>query len=290
MSQYTSFPLKAYFILAKPGIIAGNAVTAAAGFLLGARGVIDYGLLGLLLLGLSCIIGCGCALNHYLDQERDDKMTRTQKRPLVTGALSNKEAIAFGIALGFLGSIILGSYVNALSLGAALIGLFVYLVPYTFFKYTTRYGTLVGSIAGALPPLIGYAAATGRIDLGALLLFLIIMLWQMPHFYAIALYRLREYEAAAIPVLPLERGSKTTKIHMLCYTLVFLCAVPLLFIFHYVTLLYLFITMPLVFCWAWICLQGFWCDQDEIWARKVFIGSLVVINGLSFTIPFTVNV
>jgi protoheme IX farnesyltransferase len=289
MTQHTPFSLKAYLVLAKPGIILGNAVTAVAGFLLGARGAVDYGLLGMLLLGLSCIIGCGCAINHYLDQERDQKMTRTQKRPLVTGVLSDREAIAFGVALGLLGSCILGFYVNALALWAALLGLFVYLVPYTFFKYTTSYGTLVGSIAGAMPPVIGYAAATGRIDLGALLLFLIIMFWQMPHFYAIALYRLREYAAAEIPVLPLRRGAKTTKVHMLCYTLALLCTVPLLFTFHYVTLTYLLITLPLVIWWAWLCLQGFRCTHDGIWARKVFIRSLVVVNGLSFAVPFAVS-
>lgn len=288
MSQYTPFPLKAYLVLTKPGIIMGNSVTAVAGFLLGARGALDYGLLGMLLLGLSGIIGCGCAINHYLDQERDQKMLRTQNRPLVTGVLSNKEAIAFGVTLGLLGSLILGFYVNTVSLWAALLGLFVYLVPYTFFKYTTSYGTLVGSIAGAMPPVIGYAAATDHIDLGALLLFLIIMLWQMPHFYAIALYRLREYAAAKIPVLPLSRGTKTTKVHMLCYTLALLCTVPLLFTFHYVTLTYLLITLPLIVWWAWLCLQGFRCAHDGIWARKVFIRSLVVVNGLSLAIPFAV--
>ncbi len=268
-----AFAAKTYYSLTKPGIIFGNAVTAAAGFALASRGNIDFGLFLISLLGLSLIIASACVFNNYIDRVADEKMVRTRNRPLVLGLISVKRAVTFAIFLGLLGTLALAVFTNVIATSIAVFGFFVYVVLYSSSKYYSSHGTLIGSIAGAVPPVVGYCAVSNHIDLGAFLFFIMIVLWQMPHFYAIAIFRLEDYAAASI---------------MLFYVLAFMFSSLSLTIFHYTGYAYLIVAFFLGLIWLLLCIQGFKVENDKLWARKMFIFSLVIITALSFVIPFSV--
>lgn len=271
-------------MLTKPGIIAGNLITAVAGFILASHASIDGNLLFMTLLGLSSIIASACVFNNYIDRHSDEKMTRTQNRALVKKLISGRNAIGFGIALVFLGLWILTVYTNLLTVLIAMSGFLVYVILYSFGKYITTAGTLIGSIAGAVPPLVGYAAASGRVDLGGFVLFMIVVFWQMPHFYAIAMYRQRDYAAASIPVLPVKKGTHLTKIHIFFYVIAFMIATFMLTVLGYAGTTYLTGAIVLSLAWLYLAIKGFETDNDQLWARWMFRFSLVVIVALSILI------
>jgi len=272
--------IRAYYYLTKPGIIRGNAVVAAAGFLLASKGHINLLVLLATLVGLSLVIGSSCVFNNYIDRGIDAKMSRTKRRALVTQSISVRSAIIYAVILGLIGSTVLALYTNLLTLGLALFGFFAYVVMYGIGKRRSVHGTVVGSISGALPPVVGYTAVTGRLDAGALILFLILVLWQMPHFYAIAIYRLDDYAAANIPVLPLAHGLRATKIQILVYIVAFILAAWSLSLFGYAGITYLVVSLALGAAWLALGLRGFNNANDNDWARKMFRFSLVVITGL----------
>jgi heme o synthase len=278
---------KAYFSLAKPGIIMGNALTAIGGFFLAARGNFNGSLLCATLTGLSLIVASACAFNNYIDRSADQKMSRTQNRPLAKGVISPRGAVIFAIALLFLGTLLLTTLVNPLAAGIALAGFVIYVFAYSFLKYRSTHATLVGSIAGALPPVVGYCAVAHHLDGGALLLLLIIALWQMPHFFAIAIYRIQEYASARIPVLPLSKGIHRTKIHMLCYTIAFGLSSLMLTLFHYTGTTYAVTMSLLSVVWIGLSIQGFKAESDTRWARKMFLFSLVAVTIFCTVIPFS---
>jgi protoheme IX farnesyltransferase len=277
-------PIKTYIKLTKPGIIMGNAITAAAGFMLASRNYFNPWLFLAALGGLSLIVGAGCVLNNYMDRDTDKKMTRTQNRALATGAVSTKNALIFGVALLAIGSAALILFTNMLTLSVALAGFVIYVFFYGLLKYRTVYGTEIGSIAGAVPPVVGYCAVTQQFDGGALLLFLIIALWQMPHFFAIALYRSKEYAAASIPVLPLVKGINITKIRMALYTVAFIASTILLTFFGYTGYAYLSVSVILGVIWLALCIKGFKAVSNEKWAHKMFRYSLIVVTILCIMI------
>ena len=280
--------IKSYFMLTKPGIIFGNIITAASGVALASKGHIDIWLFLTMLIGLSCVIASACVFNNYIDRHIDEKMTRTKNRALVKGLIPVKNAIFFGAILILFGSCILALYTNLLTLSIALTGFFVYVVLYSIWKRRSTYGTAIGSIAGGIPPVVGYCAVSNQIDLGALILFTIVVLWQMPHFFAIAMYRLDDYTAASLPVLPVEKGLYVTKIHMLLYIIGFTIATLMLTLCGYTGYTYLIIASLLGFTWLWLCIKGFQVDNDKLWARKMFVFSLVCIMALSIMIPVDV--
>ncbi len=166
-------------------------------------------------------------------------------------------------------------------------GFFFYVVMYSFWKYRSTYGTLVGSIAGALPPVIGYCAVSNQFDMGAFLLFAIMVLWQMPHFYAIAMFRLKDYAAASIPVLPVKKGMHVTKVHMLFYTIAFIPVSLSLILFGYTGYMYLAVISFVGLAWLYLCIKGFKVDNDVRWARSMFRFSLVVI--MLFSLMLGIN-
>lgn len=271
---------KKHLILTKPGIILGNLITTGAGFALASHGHPDYKLLSLTLLGLSLIIAAACVCNNYIDRAADQKMERTKHRPLATGTISTANALCFAALLLLSGSFILFHYTNLLALSIALFGFFVYVVIYSFYKYHSSHSTAIGSIAGATPPLVGYAALAGTIDPPALLLYSILVLWQMPHFYAIAVYRIKEYAAASIPVLPLEKGMTTTKIQMFLYTVVFCVAAVLPTYYGYSGSIYFCVAVLVSLWWLYTSIKGFTTKNDTLWARQMFFVSLFVITAL----------
>lgn len=276
--------IHSYYNLTKPGIIMGNTITNIAGFALASKGDINLGLFAATVSGLSGIIASACVFNNYIDRDIDRKMERTKKRGLVTGTVSGSQALVFASLLGFVGLAILARYTNPLALGIAMAGFFIYVVLYGFWKRRSSLGTIIGAVSGAIPPVVGYTAVSSRLDGAALLLFLILVLWQMPHFFAIAIYRFKDYKAAGIPVLPVQKGVNTTRLTMVLYVGAFLIVAPLLSLFRYTGFVYGAAAVILSGPWLWLGLKGF-RQQDEVaWARKMFRWSLVVITVLCIVI------
>lgn len=276
--------MKTYYLLTKPGIIMGNLITVVAGFALASKGSFNGKLFVVTLLGLGMVIASACVCNNYIDRFIDAKMERTKGRALAQGSISGKKALVFAMILGAVGSFILGKYANLMALTIALVGFAVYVGLYSLVKVHTRHATLIGSVAGAVPPVIGYCAAGSRLDTGALVLFSLLVLWQMPHFFSIAVYRLQDYAAASIPVLPLTRGMHVTKVQMVLYILAFTGAALLLVPLGYAGYTYLGIAATCSAVWLYLCLRGFKTADDVRWAKQMFRFSLVVITALCLTL------
>jgi heme o synthase len=220
-----------YVALTKPRIMSLLLLTGAAGMFVGAQGVPDLGLLAATIVGLGLACGGASALNHVLDRDIDRSMGRTSKRPVAGGRVSAALALEFGLALSALSFVLLGSVVNVLAAVLALVGNLFYVLVYTrWLKRSTPQNIVIGGAAGAVPPLVGWAAATGNLTLPALYLFLIVFFWTPPHFWALALLIKRDYAAANIPMLPVVRGDRETARQILLYTvaLVALTLVPVL--------------------------------------------------------------
>lgn len=211
-------------------------------------------------------------------------MARTKKRALVSGLISNRDALIYATILGILGFAVLAMYTNLTTVLLGLAGIFFYVVVYGVAKRRSVHGTIIGSISGSLPPVAGYTAVSGNIDGGAILLFLILTCWQMPHFYAIALYRLKDYQAANIPVLPAVHGAKATKIQIMTYIFAFTAAAAWLSVAGYTGYVYRVIVILLGAAWLALGARGFQTANDQRWARKMFLFSLAVIMILSITI------
>ncbi len=275
-----------YYLLTKPGIVFGNLLVVMAGFLLASNGVIAWGLFLATLLGLTGIMASACVFNNYINRHSDRKMKRTKKRALVTGLISASHALLFAAVLGIVGNLILLIYTNILTVVVANIGFFVYVVLYSYWKDHTIYGTAIGSVAGAVPPVVGYCAVSNRFDSGAVILFAMMVLWQMPHFFAIAIRHLDDYAAAKIPVLPLEKGIWVTKIHMTIYIVAFILVASLLTVFGYTGYLYLFSTTTIALAWLWLSIKGFKSHNDLQWSKQMFQLSLILIMAICVTIPF----
>lgn len=276
--------LEAYYNLTKPGIIYGNAITAIAGFLLASKDKINLGLFVATIAGVCLVIASACVFNNYIDRGIDKQMARTKNRALVKKTIPAVNALIYGAVLGLVGFIVLIIYTNALTVFIGLVAFATYVILYGISKRRTVHGTLVGSIAGSAPIVAGYCAVTDRFDGAALLLFLILAFWQMPHFYSIAMYRHDDYKAAGLPVLPVKKGIKVTKIQIVLYVTAFIIACVLLRVLGYANNVYLAIIMVISLAWLSIGLRGFRTTNDKVWARKMFFFSLVTILGLSFAL------
>ncbi len=263
-------------------------MTAAAGFFLASKGDVDYLLIVEMLLGLSLVIASACVINNLIDRDIDKLMPRTKKRALASGLVTTKNAVFYAAILGGLGSLILLVYTNWLTITIGLVGFVDYLVLYSIGKRRSPVGTLIGSISGAAPITAGYCAASGHFYSGAFILFAILVLWQMPHFYAIAIYRLKDYKAAGIPVLPISNGIYATKVRMTIYVISFMAATAALSLLGYTGLSYLIVMMMVGLAWLRLSLRGFRADDNELWARQSFRFSLVVLMIFSLIISIDV--
>ena len=251
--------LKTYYQLTKPGIIYGNAMTAISGFLLAAVHThhFDFETFVALVIGISLVIASACVFNNYIDRDIDKAMDRTKKRALVTHTISGRSALIYATILGLIGGLILGFYTNLLTFDIALLGFVVYVVFYGITKRKSVHGTVVGSISGAVPIVADFTAVTDHFGIEAFILGLILVCWQMPHFYAIALYRLKDYQTAGIPVLPAKMGVRATKIQMVGYTTAFVLASLSLTVYGYTGVFYFVIMAAVGWYWLWLSLQGF---------------------------------
>jgi protoheme IX farnesyltransferase len=282
--------IKNYLAVTKPGIVLGNLISVAGGFFLASKGRIDIAVLLSTLVGMSMVIASGCVLNNWIDRNMDRKMARTRNRVLARRLISAKGAISYGSLLGIAGMALLWAETNMLSVVIVLAGFAIYVGLYSLYlKRHSVYSTLVGSLAGAAPPLAGYCAVSDRFDMGAVILLLIFSLWQMPHSYAIAIFRYKDYAAAAIPVLPVKRGMAATKRHVVGYMLAFVAATLMLTFGGYTGYSYLAVAAAMGLSWLYMAWSGYKTSDDRLWAKKLFVASIVTVNVLSFmmTIDFT---
>jgi len=214
---YTS-TLKDYLILTKPGIVLLVLITTLGGMYLAQRGMPDSWLIFWTLLGTGLASAGSAVLNQFFDRDIDALMSRTKDRPLPSGAINPRNAFIFGLALLALSSVAL-LRVNLLTLFLVALASFFYVVVYTLMlKRKSPIATEIGGVSGALPPVIGYAAVSNQISFEALILFLIMFLWQPPHFWVLAIKYTEDYKKAGIPTLPVSMGIEHTKVKTLIYT------------------------------------------------------------------------
>ncbi|MDU7367998.1 MAG: heme o synthase [Acinetobacter baumannii] len=280
--------LKKYLFLTKPGILFGNFITTLGGFFLAAQGSIDILLLLLTLIGTTLVVASGCVVNNVIDQDIDTKMQRTQNRALVKKTISPTVALVYAFVLGVMGFSILWFGVNGYAFLFAMIGFIVYVGFYSLWtKRTSIHQTVIGSISGASPPVIGYTAVTHQFDVAALLLFLAYVLWQMPHSWASAIYRFNDYKNAGIPILPVARSIYRTKIECVIYILLFAAVLNGLYCFGYTNVFFLITFNALTAYWFYLSIIGFKAENDQLWAKRFFLYSVILITLLSLSFSFT---
>ena len=218
-----------YLTLTKPPIISLLLITATGGMFLAAEGVPPLQTLAMVLVGGTLGAGGANAINHFLDQDIDALMSRTSRRPVASNRIAPINALAFGIALNIAAFFVLAYWVNLLSAGLTLSATLFYLLIYTgWLKRNTPQNIVIGGAAGSIPPVVGWAAVTGGIELPALYLFSIVFFWTPPHFWALAMLIQKDYRAAGVPMLPVVVGDERTTQNIFVYSLA-LVALTLLF-------------------------------------------------------------
>lgn len=244
-----------YLELTKPKVVALMLITALVGMFLATPGAVPWRVLLLGNLGIGLCAGAAAAVNHVVDRRIDALMARTRLRPVVAGRVSPTAALLFALLLALAGQALLLAFTNVLTAWLTLASLLGYAVLYTgFLKRATPQNIVIGGLAGAAPPLLGWTAVSGRLDPQALLLVLIIFAWTPPHFWALAIHRKADYAKAAIPMLPVTHGERYTKLHILLYTLILFAVSLLPFVVHMSGPLYLAGALALgarFLDWAW---------------------------------------
>lgn len=266
-----------YYRLTKPGIVYGNGIAGAAGYFYGAAGGPSLTVFAALLVGISAVIASAGVLNNVIDRDIDAKMKRTKQRAVASGAVTPQRAVLYAAILLAIGVAVLSAGTNILAVSATLFGYFAYVVLYGIAKRRTVHGTLVGTISGSMPPVIGYVAATGQLDIIAALLFLILLTWQMPHFYAIALFRRDDYAAASIPVLPLVKGEAATRHQSTVYISLFLLSCILFFVYGGTSVFWLLVMLLVGSYWLYLSILPVINADIAGWARRQFGWSLIVL-------------
>lgn len=212
-----------YLELCKPRVVMLMLLTVIVGMYLATPGWIDLSLVALTLLGVGLCAGSAAAINHLVDRHIDSIMARTKKRPVAHGRVSVVQALWFAVIIGSVGLAILVFFVNQLTALLTFVTLIGYAGVYTgYLKRATSQNIVIGGLAGAAPPLLGWTAVTNHLDPQALLLVLIIFTWTPPHFWALAIYRFEEYQHAQIPMLPVTHGIPFTKLNIYLYTILLL--------------------------------------------------------------------
>lgn len=209
-------------------------------------------------------------------------MERTKDRALVTGDISARSALIFALILGVVGLFILSRYTNPLTVLIGVIGFFSYVLLYGWIKRISVHGTLVGTISGSTPIVAGYVSVTNSLDISSVLLFLILVFWQMAHFFGIAMYRHDDYASAKVPVLPVIKGMEVAKKQTLLYILAFLASTTLLTILGGAKITFAVVMATISLYWFWLGFKDYKnTPDDNRWGRKMFLFSLIVILALS---------
>ena len=277
--------LQIYYRLSKPGIIYANILTAAAGYLVGSRFHIRPSIAFSLLVGTGLVIAGACACNNVLDRRIDARMARTSKRSLVTGKVRARSALLFAGSATGLGIGLLAMTQNWLTSLLIAIAFVDYVLLYGWGKRHSVHGTLIGCISGAIPLVAGYTAVHGRLDVTAGLLFLLMVAWQMGHFYGIALYRLEDYQRAELPVMPAVHGTRSTQHQTLGYIILFTMLSLALWPAHVTGVIGAFALATTGLYW----LIGSWRTLDILaapaWGKRTFLTSLTVMLAMCVLLP-----
>ena len=271
---------RAYLESSKLRVVALMIFTSFIGMLLANPLSLNFEVLILGNLGIALMSLSAGSINQLLDQRIDKIMQRTKKRPLVSGILSTKNVIIYAAVMAILGFCILYFRINTLTAWLTLVSLIGYAFIYTLYlKRSTPQNIVIGGAAGATPPLLGWTAMTGQIDLIAVVLFLIIFTWTPPHFWALALYRKEEYFAAKIPMLPVTHGEQYTRVHITLYTLMLTIVSFLPFIIKFSSLFYLVgaMILNLIFLYYVIKMQ---LAKNNLLSNKIFNYSIVYLSAL----------
>jgi protoheme IX farnesyltransferase len=225
--------IRDFFMLSKPLIVALLLVTTFGGLVVGGKTWPSAALAFWTMLGGALAAGGSSALNQYIDRDLDKNMQRTARRPLAAGRMAGAEGLSYGLALCLVSYYILACMVNLTAALLSLAGIFYYVILYSvLLKKATVQNIVIGGGAGAIPPMVGWAAATGHLSLAAWVLFLIIFMWTPPHFWALAIVRLRDYERAGVPMLPVIKGERAARVQIMIYTLLLVATTLLLPVIH----------------------------------------------------------
>ena len=270
-----------YRVLTKPGVMVLLLVTTLCAMLVAAQGVPSLWTLFWTLVGGALASGGAGAINHYVDRDIDAIMTRTRRRPLPAGRVAPEYALLFGIVLSVLAVYVLTAFVNPVAAVLSLSGNLFYVFVYTIWlKRTTPQNIVIGGAAGAVPPLVGWAAVTGQVSVPALLMFLLVFAWTPPHFWALALYKRGDYAAAGVPMLPAVRGEEETRRQILAYTVAMVLASLLFYPLGVLGVPYLVAAMVLGARFLWLVARLYRERSDQL-AKRVFLYSMQYL-GLLF--------
>lgn len=267
-----------FFALCKPRVVALIVFTAVIGMFLALPGMVPLQILIAGTVGIALVAGAAAAFNCLIEQKVDAIMARTRARPLPRGEVTPLQTLVFAGVVGGLGLFILNTYVNALTMWLTLATFVGYAVIYTvLLKPLTPQNIVIGGASGAMPPVLGWAAATGEVSADALLLFLIIFAWTPPHFWALALYRREEYAKAGMPMLPVTHGEAFTRLHVLLYTLILTACTLLPVASGMSGLFYLAAALLLDGVFLWYGWRLYRAYSDAL-ARKTFAYSILYLS------------
>ncbi|MDC0005434.1 heme o synthase [Gammaproteobacteria bacterium] len=269
--------IKSYYLLCKPNVVYMMLICALVGMLLAEDTVSSIPTILIALLGIALCSGSAAAINQVIDRKADAAMTRTDQRPLPQGELSAFHASCFAFVIGILGAVILFLFINTLTMILTLASLVGYAFIYTvYLKRATPQNIVIGGLAGAAPPLLGWASISNTIDPHALLLVLIIFVWTPPHFWALAIYRKDEYAKESIPMLPVTHGVAFTKLQIVLYTIILFIVSILPYIVLMSGGIYLLSAVILSSIFLYYSIKLYFSDDDAI-AMKTFNFSIYYI-------------
>ena len=269
--------IKSYYLLCKPNVVYMMLICALVGMLLAEDTVSSISTILIALLGIALCSGSAAAINQVIDRKADAAMTRTDQRPLPQGELSAFHASCFALVIGILGAIILFVFINTLTMILTLASLVGYAFIYTvYLKRATPQNIVIGGLAGAAPPLLGWASISNTIDPHALLLVLIIFVWTPPHFWALAIYRKDEYAKESIPMLPVTHGVAFTKLQIVLYTIILFIVSILPYIVLMSGGIYLVSAVILSSIFLYYSIKLYFSDDDAI-AMETFNFSIYYI-------------
>ena len=257
--------IKSYYLLCKPNVVYMMLICAFVGMLLAEDSVSSISKICIALFGIALCSGSAAAINQVIDRKADAAMTRTDQRPLPQGELSAFHASCFAFVIGVLGALILYFFINTLTMVLTLASLIGYAFIYTvYLKRATPQNIVIGGLAGAAPPLLGWASISNSIDPYALLLVLIIFVWTPPHFWALAIYRKEEYAKESIPMLPVTHGVAFTKLQIVLYTIILFIVSILPYVVLMSGEIYLVSSVILSSIFLYYSIQLYFSDNDAI--------------------------
>ena len=269
--------IRSYYLLCKPNVVYMMLICALVGMLLAEDSVSSISTIMVALVGIALCSGSAAAINQVIDRNADAAMTRTDKRPLPQGELSVFHASSFAFVIGVLGALVLYIHINTLTMVLTLASLIGYAFIYTvYLKRATPQNIVIGGLAGAAPPLLGWAAISNTIDPYALLLVLIIFVWTPPHFWALAIYRKEEYAKESIPMLPVTHGVAFTKLQIVLYTIILFIVSVLPYIVLMSGFIYLISAIVLSSIFMYYSIKLYFSDDDAV-AMKTFNFSIYYI-------------